>query len=129
AICCFRRGVNLHWRAAAHEIAISITTVDTRDARPKLILLQPRSRICGARAWVWVRPRVTHHIECGVRCIFQWIIARIQLSFLYLPNLLADADHRFAEAIQLSLGLTLGWFNHETAGHGKRHGWSVETII
>src|SRR5690606_693900 len=66
---------------------------------------------------------------CGVRRIPQGIVLAVPLFRFDPGDLLTDHDHRFTEAVDLRLRLTLRRLDHQGAGNREGDGGSVETVI
>ena len=64
-----------------------------------------------------------------MRRVLQRIVLAAEHTALDIPRLLADRDHRLAEAVELRLRLRLRGLDHQRAGHGEAHGRRVEAVV
>ena len=65
----------------------------------------------------------------GMRSVLEDVVLRIGLAVDDRLNLAANRNHRLAEPIELVLRFALGRLHHQRAGHRKRHGRRVESVI
>src|SRR6185369_10723256 len=115
--------------AAAEEVAVAVDVVRTPYRHPVLVLAQGRDRIGGERAWILVRPLVCANHGRRVRSVLERIVLPVHAALLDRADLLADRDHRVAEAVELRLRFALRRLDHERARDGERHRRSVEAVI
>ena len=76
-----------------------------------------------------MRPGVRRDHARGVGRVLERIIPRVDLSLDHAVDLAADANHRFAEPVELGERLALRRLDHERARNRERHGRRMEAII
>ena len=71
----------------------------------------------------------THDVGRGVRRVAQRAVVDRPLPRLDRADLVADRDHRVAEAVELGEVLRLGRLDHQRARHRERHRRRVEAVV
>mmetsp|Transcript_20222 Transcript_20222/g.43799 ORF Transcript_20222/g.43799 Transcript_20222/m.43799 type:complete len:389 (-) Transcript_20222:246-1412(-) len=61
--------------------------------------------------------------------VLEDVVLLVGLSGLHGLDLLSDAKHSLAEAVELLLRLRLRWLNHERTGDRPAHGGGVEAVV
>ncbi len=64
---------------------------------------------------------------CGA--FFSGLLALSAAAFLDVAGFLADRQHRFAEAVELGLGLRFRRLDHQRAGNRPAHGRRMEAAV
>ena len=113
----------------AHEVAVAVGVVDAGHVRPIFMLEEPRRRKRRLLARVRPVPRIVCEVACGMRRVLERVVLAIEPAVFDRGDLLADGDHRVAEAVELGLGLALGGLDHERARHRPRHGRRVIAVV
>lgn len=112
-----------------------LTVVHPGNTGPELLLPQPLQRVRRLLAAVRpvplgaIRAVASNDIVHRVRRHLEHVALARRLALLNLADLLADADQRLDEAVQLLLGLGLGRLDHERVGHGPAHRRRVEAVV
>ncbi|ENO95722.1 putative metal-dependent RNase [Thauera phenylacetica B4P] len=115
-------------RAGAHQVAVAVHVVHPADRRPVLVAAQAGHRVGGELAAVGVGPLAGDRLR-GVRGVDERVVPGVELAAGDLGDLLADRDHRVAEAIELGLRLALGRLDHQRAGHREGHRRRMEAEV
>ena len=88
---------------------------------------RPRER--GLLARVRARPLGDHDVGRGMRRVAQRTVVDRPLPRLDGPDLVADGDHRVAEAVELGEVFRFGRLDHERARHRERDRGRVEPEV
>src|SRR3546814_13994962 len=64
-----------------------------------------------------------------MRGVLQGIVGGVQLAFLDTLDLLANGDHRIAEAVALGFAIPLRRLDNQGAGHRNGPGRGMEAVI
>mmetsp|Transcript_19985 Transcript_19985/g.64911 ORF Transcript_19985/g.64911 Transcript_19985/m.64911 type:complete len:484 (-) Transcript_19985:1651-3102(-) len=120
---------NLHGRARADEVPVSVGVVDAGGGRPELLRLEPRNRVGPLCARVGPVPLLGHAYGHGVRRVLKHVVLLRLHARLDLGDLGPDGDERVDEPVELRLVLRLGRLDHDGARHRPRHGGRVEVVV
>src|SRR5437870_4718882 len=121
--------VTLHGWTSAQELPVAVWVVDARYGGPELVDLEPRRREGRLLPRVGVRPLVGGHRAGGVGRVLEDVVLAVRPALLDGADLVADGDHRVAEAVELALGLALGRLDHEGPGDGEGDRRRVEAVV
>ena len=114
--------------------------VHTRLRSPKALSIRPtvgqtlcsrtaRDGIGRPLARIGAVPAVGDHLLQRVRRVREQVVLPVGAALLDLADLLANRDHRVAEAVELLLRLALGRLDHQRAGHRERDRRRVEAVV
>src|SRR5215813_3366162 len=115
--------------AGTEKIAIAVNAVDAANRRPEFLPACPARGKGSAFARIRMSPFTGNHLFGGMWRIFQEVVFSICVARGDLIDLLADRDHRFAEAIELVFRFAFSRLDHNCARHRPRNRWSMEAII
>ena len=122
--------IRFHRRTRADQIAIAVRIVDARHGRPELSARggtaadTPPARASTDAAR---RPRSMLPAVCGA--FLSTLSTGSALPVDDLLNLLADRDHRVAEAIELVFRFALRRLDHHRPGNRERDRRRVEPVV
>src|SRR6266511_1694981 len=92
-------GVVLEGRAGAHDVAIAVRVVDAADRGPVLVGCVDGGRERRLVAAIGPRPRVGGDVGRGVGRTAEGAVVERALPRLDTTDLVADREHRVAEAV------------------------------
>lgn len=82
------------------HIGVTIDFIETAGCRPEFMSAEVLLGIDCLGSSVWAVPFLCQYLN-GVRCVLQQIVVFWLLAGNNIVDLLANADHRIAEAVQL----------------------------
>src|SRR5215213_2443897 len=121
--------IRLNWRAAAHQVPVAVGTVDPPDGGPNLVLAYAAGRIRRPLPGIRSIPRIRDDLLQRMRCVGEHIVAAVRTAVLDLSNFLSNGYEGVAKAVELLLGFTLCWLDHQRPRNRERDRWRVKAVI